>query len=101
MFHSLNPCPILRVLENLLVLIAILGAIIIFKNVKTPLWGVGLAGMVEAKRARLPTYMHMCTSMLQNEKRKEKKELQNYFFMSNRIPFLFFYIEISSDLHPK
>ena len=55
-------------LKNLLVLITILGAIIIF-NVKTPLWGVGLVGMVEAKRARLPTYMHimqMCTSMLQN-----------------------------------
>lgn len=46
--------------------------------------------------------MHMhfkqtCTSMLQDEKRKEK-QLQNYVFMSDWLSFYYVYTEISSDL---
>lgn len=58
--------------------------------------------MLAGKRARPSVHMHImqtCTSMLQNEK-KGKRELQNDLFVSDRVPFHYFYIEISSDLYP-
>ena len=67
------------------------------------LFGTELVGIVEGKRARFIVYMPImqtCTSMLQNEKRKEKETVAKLFFMSDKLSFYYFYIEISSDLCP-